>query len=684
MKFIFGIHNHQPVGNFDHVMEDSYQRAYLPFLDLVETFPFLRFSLHVSGPLIEWLENHHSGYFDRIVKLVQSGNVEILSSGFYEPILASISDDDKIGQIRMMNDYIFQRFGTYPEGLWLTERVWEPGLVKPISMAGIKYIAVDDTHFSTSGKPIDQLDGYYLTEDQGYVLGVFPISQQLRYTIPFQAPEETINVFKKRSGTEDTVLVMADDGEKFGVWPGTFDHCFGENKWLKSFLTLLEKNQELVQTDTFSNVFHTFPPRGRVYLPTSSYFEMGEWTLTPELSQKFDIALQKLSNTPGEELKPFVKGGFWRNFLTKYDESNWMLKRVNHTSEVMNGNKNNLRHSIWRAQCNCAYWHGVFGGLYLPHLRHAIFENLINAEKQMTFTPIETVDIDHDGVEEIILTSKDLRLFCTPVGGAIRELDFLPANFNLMNTLSRYEEHYHSKLKVQPSNNGAKDTVSIHDIVKSKEAGLEKLLFYDSEPRWSFLDKFLPSNATIHELISGLTKDEGTFVGKKNTLEINGTTVQFLNAGSISGNPATIQKQISLDEDGMHAQVEIENIGSELIHSRYACEFNFSLLGGHTPDRYYLIDRKKPEHPEMDSVGIESCKEISLTTEWEKLKCSLKFHDETEIWRYPVETVNMSEGGFERVYQCSCVLPVWHIELRPGEKFTRQFTISVKSVIDKN
>jgi len=98
VNFIFGIHNHQPVGNFDFVVEDAFQKSYLPFVEVVEEFPNLHISLHFSGCLLEWLEKQHPEYLDRIARLVERGNVEIISGGFYEPVLAMIPDRDKIAR----------------------------------------------------------------------------------------------------------------------------------------------------------------------------------------------------------------------------------------------------------------------------------------------------------------------------------------------------------------------------------------------------------------------------------------------------------------------------------------------------------------------------------------------------------------------------------------------------------
>ena len=244
VNFIFGIHNHQPVGNFDRVIEDAYRRSYLPFVEVLEAFPDIHISLHYSGCLLEWLEEKHPEFIERIVSLVKRGNVEILSGGFYEPILAMIPERDRVGQIEMMNRYIKNRFGYVPEGLWLTERVWEPDLPRAISEAGIKYVAVDDYHFLSNGFFKDQLTGYFVTEDSGKKVGIFPISQDLRYAIPFKDPEFTVEYLKSYATEDGSIcIVMADDGEKFGVWPGTYRTAY-EEKWLERFFKLLVDNKD--------------------------------------------------------------------------------------------------------------------------------------------------------------------------------------------------------------------------------------------------------------------------------------------------------------------------------------------------------------------------------------------------------------------------------------------------------
>ena len=44
VAFILGIHNHQPVGNFDHVIEEAFEKAYLPFIEVMKEYPSIPFA----------------------------------------------------------------------------------------------------------------------------------------------------------------------------------------------------------------------------------------------------------------------------------------------------------------------------------------------------------------------------------------------------------------------------------------------------------------------------------------------------------------------------------------------------------------------------------------------------------------------------------------------------------------
>jgi len=271
VKFIFGIHNHQPVGNFDFVFEDAYQKSYLPFLEILERHPKIRIAIHFTGILLDWLEIHHPELLEKVKMMTDRGQLEVMSGAYFEPIISVIPEADRQGQINKLSAQVENIFGYKPRGMWLAERIWEPHLPSTLSDAHMQYTVIDDTHFKYAGLTDKDLTGHFVTEDCGKKVSLFPINKELRYTIPFQDPQNTIDELQKMA-TEDggNVIVFADDGEKFGVWPDTYKHVY-ENGWLDRFFTLIEENLDWIEMLHFAEVLDQVKPVGKVYLPTASY-----------------------------------------------------------------------------------------------------------------------------------------------------------------------------------------------------------------------------------------------------------------------------------------------------------------------------------------------------------------------------------------------------------------------------
>ena len=501
IKLALGIHNHQPVGNFDFVFEEAYKKAYLPFLDILERHPKIKVAQHFTGVLFQWLLDRDPEFGPRLRKMVASGQIEMMSDGFYEPILVNIPDEDKFGQIEKLNKFVKQHTGYEPKGLWLAERIWEPQLPNSLAKTGAKYVVVDDSHFKTAGLEEKELFGYYITEDTGNVINIFPISEKLRYTIPFQEPDVTIAYLRSVASEDGNKLVVfADDGEKFGNWPNTYKHCY-EDLWLERFFTALEDNLDWIEIIHFSDALEKLLPIGRVYLPTASYREMMEWALPSNTIDRYENFENRLKNNGMfDEFKVFVRGGFWRNFLAKYPESNNLHKkslRVSQKVRNLIGQKKydqnivkKAQDHLWAGQTNCPYWHGVFGGLYLNNLRNAVYSNMIKAETivdklvksnstyEKGWVDIDVFDLDADGRDEIVVESKIFNLYFAPhTGGTLFELDFKPKTVNLLDTMTRRKEAYHKKLlDIKKDSNPGTDMMSIHDMVITKESGLEKYL----------------------------------------------------------------------------------------------------------------------------------------------------------------------------------------------------------------
>ncbi len=706
INFLLAIHNHQPVGNFDFVIEDAYRTAYLPFLEVLERHPPIRVGLHNSGCLIDWFVAHRPDYLDRLGALVERGQVELLSGGYYEPILSSIPDADREGQVRKLSDWLSRRFGRRPTGVWLTERVWEPSMVGALARAGVRYTMVDDSHFIAAGLERDRLWGHYVTEDQGVPLHVFPISKDLRYLIPFHPPEETIDFL--RGLAEDhpgRTALLGDDGEKFGVWPNTHKLVY-EDGWLDRFFTLLEENQEWIRLRFPGEVVSEVPPEGKVYLPTAAYEEMMEWAMPPDAQRHFHRFHHRVEEENHDNAR-FVRGGFWRNFFARYPESDHINKRmlqVRAEAGKLDGRQRKVREEamdlLWASQCNCAYWHGVFGGLYLPHLREALYERILAAEALVDtarhgeggWAGMERVDYDCDGDREVFLRNPDLTLVVAPgEGGALQEIGVKPLRVSLGNGLTRRPEAYHDRVAgaVAPGAVSGDGTKSIHDLVLAKEAGLEQHLHYDRYRRCSLVDHFLRSDSTVESFHTGEFGEQGDFVSSPYEVaaaEQNGFhLVSLRRTGTVwkdgEAHRVAVEKRLRLGSGGALLDVDyvLENAGETAADLWFGVEWNLAMMAGDSPDHFYRIPGVPPAESAFRSVGATEVSEfVGLVDRHRGFEARLGFSEPATLWRAPVETVSLSEGGFERIFQSAALLPNWRVRLGPRERWSVSFRLEVE------
>ncbi|MBN1153860.1 DUF1926 domain-containing protein [candidate division KSB1 bacterium] len=719
IKLALGTHNHQPVGNFEFVFEDAYKKSYLPFLEKLEGHPKIKIAQHYTGILFEWILHHYPDFVRRLKALVAAGQVEMMTGGFYEPILINIPDNDKIGQIKKLTRFVEKHTGYNPSGMWLAERIWEPQLPTALAAANIKYTLVDDSHFKSAGLDEDDLHGYYVTEDNGNTVKIFPISEKLRYTIPFQDPQVTIDYLKSLATEEgDKIVIFADDGEKFGIWPGTYQHCY-ENGWIERFFQALETNLDWIELVHFSEVIENLKPMGNIYLPTASYREMMEWALPAKAIHKYEAFEHQLKDHKlFDQNKVFVRGGFWRNFLAKYQESNNLHKKSLYVSNKISRLEkegidttllSEAKDHLWAGQCNCPYWHGVFGGLYLNNIRFAVYRNMIQAETILDkltrdgsdqnegWVRTDYSDFDGNGLDELIVETPVYNLYFAPSsGGTLFEMDFKPRTINLLDTMTRREEGYHRKLvehNNSDNNNKNNDAVaSIHDMVIAKEADLDKYLHYDSYRRSALVDHFLAPETTIDDFKTGKYNELGDFIhgayqsetkkrnGKLNIMLSRQGRVHTEN-GDVS---LLLRKELCVSTTGSDLEItySIQNLEKHTADLWFGFELNYALLAGDAPDRYYYAAGQEIDNKRLNSTGIlNHVHEMGLKDEWLDLDIHLLLPDQSTVWRLPIETVSQSESGFERVYQSSVILPNWKIKLSPGGEWKAKIVQKINGIV---
>ena len=92
------------------------------------------------------------------------------------------------------------------------------------------------------------------------------------------------------------------------------------------------RTADWLTTTTPSAWFDEHLPIGRVYVPTSSYVEMGEWALPPTRAVAFTDALHAAQKGHRPEAR-WLRGAFWRNFQVRYREINDLHKQMLRTSD---------------------------------------------------------------------------------------------------------------------------------------------------------------------------------------------------------------------------------------------------------------------------------------------------------------------------------------------------------------
>ena len=688
MRLCLVLHNHQPVGNFDDVFEQAYVDSYLPFLDVFEPYADLRISLHTSGPLIEWLDANHPEYLDRVAKLVAAGRLEIVGGAFYEPILTMIPPEDRVGQIRSYSTWLENRLSADVRGMWIPERVWEQSITSDIQAANIQYTVLDDFHFRNAGLSDDQLYGYYLTEDNGRLLSVFPGSERLRYLIPFGQPHESIDYLRDIAERHPgAVVVFGDDGEKFGSWPETKKHVY-EDGWLRNFFDALSANREWLKTTTLSDAIDNVAPLGTIYLPDGSYREMTEWVLPPDLQVEYEQMVHDMEHDPRwERVRRFVRGGYWRNFRVRYPEANEMYARmlmVSRRLAQLNSSEarsdassaellDEARRALYRGQCNSSYWHGAFGGIYLPHLRNAVYQNLITADNCLEraagrdddWVEATVGDYNLDARQEIRLANDKLVALLAPAnGGHLYELDVRGISHNLLATLARRPEAYHRKVLAGPGQ-GLGHVASIHDRVVFKQEGLDQRVQYDRYARKSLVDHFYDNDATPQAVVRGEAEERGDFAAGVYQSKIRRSSdrvqVQLVRQGNAWGIPLRITKAVTIHAGSPSLDIAylIEGLPRDgLLH--FAVEMNFAGLPSGADDRFFYRGSPQNRLGHLGSaLDLDDVQDLGMVDQWLGIDVRLDLNRESRIWTFPIETVSQSEGGFELVHQSLVVQPHW-------------------------
>ncbi len=661
LPFLFGVHAHQPIGNFPAVVDDAVLRCYHPFLEVLERYPEFVFAFHSSGWLLAHIAEFHPATFELLRNMVARGQVELVGAGDKEPVLAAIPQIDRLEQLQSMSARLQAYFGQRPVGAWLTERVWDPAVVPALVDAEIRYVVVDDYHFLCAGLESQELGGFYRTEENGQAIDVFPISEALRYRLPFSQVTDAIAFLQEQAARQPgSAAIYFDDIEKFGLWPETYDWVY-ERGWLAQFIEAVLAAEQ-IQPLHFQAYRQAQRPRGMIYLPTVSYSEMNEWTLSPNVARVYDQFLQQERDAGRlDTRKALIRGGIWKGFLHRYPESNWMHKRMLQLSARFHAlpkrlQSDTLRADLHAAQANDAYWHGLFGGIYLPHLRRAIHHHLTRLEAGLDQLrkrpPLYWEDVDLDGREECFYHDAETQIILHLPYASIQEWNHYPSAHDFGDTLARRDEAYYDKIRQGESAEAAEHEggiASAHDRISFKTAIHSEDLVFDELPCQSFIDT-VDGKAICYQSVTGTAKNP-QFRGQ-------------LGSGQIDKAFALQRGKLSVRYAGTRAGDEVApELRTRLYLAMPSCDGPAGCLS--------VDDRVVGGFAaELSGTAQRFCLDDAV------LGGRVEIHFSTPVqWQaWPQRTVSQSEAGFEKIMQAWVLEWIWEWA---GESFAESVTVQV-------
>ena len=395
-----------------------------------------------------------------------------------------------------------------------------------------------------------------------------------------------------------------------------------------------------------------------------------------------------------------MHAGFWRSFLSKYPEINSMQKKMLRTHDkVYRARKSSKTDAgideLWRGQCNCPYWHGIFGGIYFSHIRYGIYRHLIEAESaaddilfnNKPFIVQEAADFDSDTQKELLVESDDQNIYIDPhAGGSIFEWDLRRPKHNLGAVMTRRDEGYHRDLieaeRIRREGRSSADSgavKTIHDVVKSKQENLDKLLFYDKYRRASLIDRFLAKDTTTDELLRGSFHENGDFVEKpyEYTLQKKASciTARLARDGHVEqGNdmlPVRVEKTLSAKagSEGLAITYRLTNTSAARIQSVFTSEWNLAITDDAHSNHCSYISSSSERIRLSRADDIPNTSRLLISDAHIGIDMVLVIDKPARLWRYPVEAVTNSEDGFELTFQGSCYVIGWDVAIEPGQSW---------------
>jgi alpha-amylase len=631
-RLLLGLYDQKPLGTRKEDLEYSLFACYKPLLTFLYANPEIRISLYFSGIIYMWLEAEHPEVNMLIADMVKRRQIELLTGGFYDPILTVIPMKDRSHQIEKSTTFIRKRFGLRPRTAWITEQVWSPSLVNTLALCGIR------SAFQHTNEQLAHQDPFNMQE-MGRILCIFPVHSGLTE----QIHENDLEQFSKsiaaaeKTQMHQVLSIMIDMGK------------------LISHSMLTEENTTLA-------LCHTLAELGSDTRAVSLELPYEQ----SQLVTREDFLPAGWYNSD----KPETVDHYNEMFLA-YPEIKHLYGKMLYSSKLIPGIKKEKtlkklasKHMLMGESFG-SFSQSQSGGFYQNYLRkenyaHLIEVDKISREKGIFTSSITTYDIDFDNVDEFIYRGKNITAVFDQLGGQVTELDYLVNSWNYLDTFVGREADIIScsidTIRPDIKQNAFSDILFEHEIdpLRYDKYASDGVMNLESVPYdVTNLNRERKELSFSHEIILSMYGPQKMQLTKSYTSRTNSLVVNY----------------------------RFENTGTSRINRQFGSEFNLSFSSDAEEDvSYRCIDAKHERMLTGVRKSLKHVKLLKIEDTANKAIVSVYADRRFTIAKEHYLTTVPTAMGEEEIYQYTRLLCYWNLEIEPGEIWETEITLRIEKM----
>ncbi|MEE0893352.1 MAG: alpha-amylase/4-alpha-glucanotransferase domain-containing protein [Treponema sp.] len=514
------------------LLEKNYQSFFKPILTFLYSHENFLLTIEFTGYQLHYYSRKHPESIDLLRELYGRKQIEILGSGYYNPVFPILFPVDRSGQIEKMTSELRSSTGKRPYGMYLFGSIWDPSLITTIQSCGLEYIVLDSTLI-----PRKNLNCYPLiVSEQGKSVKILPVHKELSpaQTEPYEAWKDRVGKFFTRNADKKTVRGNSD--APIACVPFS-----------------LEKLEALISVSFFNNLdysklalphnyFRTCRAYFSSYIPAGMEWDIAQWSLEPfvqtENNSHFPLTIY--------------------DYLNLYPQNRRLYERMMYVSLLVNQckggdkmRKNAAREELWKAQSGGSYISLYLGLPAVAKNRQMAFRLLNEAEKNIRESQNEMVeslgsyDYDNDGLNEYVAKMEKFQAVVSLKSGQISEFNGIRSSANYTASLSRLD-------KFENFEDGYNRGFFIEHLID--ESSFSSLV----------------SSAVTSPFFSKVQFTEKKFVPKRNEIHLEGTGLFMQKI------PVLLKKNYTFSSTGITVQYIVRNDSNSDLKGIFSCELNFA------------------------------------------------------------------------------------------------------------